>query len=140
MILRSPRQLASHSLRANRSAFTLLEVLVVVAIIVMLAGIGGYYLMAQYEAAKLSTAKINANGLAQECEKYKLNNGEYPQNIQALTVQQPNGGPPLVPPDKILDPWNKPFQVDPTGRHNQGLKADVFTTAPDGRIIGNFSN
>jgi general secretion pathway protein G len=113
--------------RSTRAAFTLLEILVVVAIIVMLAGVGGYYLLQRYEEAKISTAKIEARGLAQQCETFKLNNGDYPSSIEQLAQQQPNGGAPMVPADKIMDPWGKPYQVT-----SDGLHAVVVTTAPNG--------
>lgn len=140
MLLRSHHTRAPlQALRASRTGFTLLEVLVVVAIIVMLAGVGGYYLMQRYEESKLSRAKIDALALSGQVETFKLNNGDYPQSIEQLTQQQPMGGSPLVPIEKTRDPWGKPYQIDPTGQHNGGLKADVFTTSPKGQIIGNFS-
>jgi general secretion pathway protein G len=137
MIVRSTHTDSQKALRQTRLAFTLLEVLVVVAIIVMLAGVGGYYLLARYEDSKLSKAKIDCEGLSSQVETFKLNTGNYPNNIQQLT--QPQGGhSAMVPPDKIMDPWGKPDQVDPNGTHNGGNKADVFTTSPKGAIIGNF--
>jgi len=126
--------------RTTRSAFTLLEVLVVVAIIVMLAGVGGYYLLQQYEDAKVSLAKVNCNNLSTQVEAYKLNNGNYPNSIEQLTQPQPNGSSAIVPPDKIRDPWGKVYRIDPSGPKNGGNKADVFTTTPKGIIVGNFSN
>ncbi len=139
MLLRSHRTLASHSaLRASRTGFTLLEVLVVVAIIVMLAGVGGYYLLQRYEDAKVSRAKIDAVALSSQAETFKLNNGEYPTSIEMLAQPQPNGMSPLVGPDKIFDPWGKPYIIDPNGPRNNGLKADVYTTTPRGQEIGNF--
>jgi general secretion pathway protein G len=139
MLLRhSPANAPVQAGRATRAAFTLLEVLVVVAIIVMLAGIGGYYLLQRYEDAKVSTAKAECNALSSQVEIYKLNNGEYPASIQALTQQQPNGHSPMIPAEKALDPWGKPYQIDPAGQHNAGGKADVFTTTPNGQIVGNF--
>jgi general secretion pathway protein G len=139
MIVRSTHPHSLKALRQTRLAFTLLEVLVVVAIIVMLAGVGGYYLLARYEDSKLSRAKIDCEGLSAMAETFKLNTGNYPTNIQQLTQGQ-GGHSALVPPDKVIDPWGKPYQVDPNGTHNGGMKADVFTTSPKGAIIGNFQS
>jgi general secretion pathway protein G len=139
MILHTPRALTSRpAVRRPRAGFTLLEVLVVVAIIVMLAGVGGYYVLQQYETTKYSRAKIDAEALSTMAETFKLNNGEYPATIEALAAPQPSGHPALCAPEKLLDPWNKPFQIDPTGQHNGGNKADIFTVAPNGQVIGNF--
>ena len=137
MIVRPTFTNAPKALRTSRTAFTLLEVLVVVAIIVMLAGVGGYYLLARYEDSKLSRAKIDCEGLSSQAETFKLNTGNYPTSIQQLTQAQDAHGA-MVPPDKIIDPWGKPYQIDPNGPHNGGNKADVFTTSPKGAIIGNF--
>ena len=41
-----------------RHGFTLMEILVVVAIILILAGLGGYYFMGQLKESRKSAAKI----------------------------------------------------------------------------------
>jgi len=61
-----PASTPAKALRSNRSAFTLLEVLVVVAIIVMLAGVGGYLVVQRYEESKVSRAKMDVHGLARQ--------------------------------------------------------------------------
>ena len=121
---------------ARRSAFTLLEVLVVVAIIVMLAGVGGYYFFQQYESAKNGKAKADVQGLNTLVVSYKLDHGDFPASLEALT-QQVNGMGPYCSPDKIRDPWGKVYQIDPNGPSHQGLKADIFTTTPKGVRISN---
>jgi hypothetical protein len=101
----------------------------------MLAGVGGYYLFQRYEEAKLSRAKIDATALAEQVEIYKLNNdGAAPASIDALANTQPNGGAPLVPAEKLRDPWGQLYQVD-----SSGIKARVFTTAPSGQVIDSSS-
>jgi hypothetical protein len=105
----------------------------------MLAGVGGYYLLQRYEDAKVIRAKIDCESLASQVELYKLSNGQYPGSIEMLAQPQ-GGGSALVPLDKTKDPWGKPYQIDPNGAHNGGMKADVFTITPKGQTVGNFSN
>jgi general secretion pathway protein G len=122
----------------RRAAFTLLEVLIVVAIIVMLAGAGTYMFLQRLEGAKTDMARTQANALASAAEQYYARNGEFPPSLEMLTQPQPDGSGAFFGPEKLLDPWNKPFQYDPSGPRNQGNKPDVWTTNPRGMIIGNF--
>jgi general secretion pathway protein G len=119
--------------RSSRRAFTLLEVLVVVAIIVMLAGVGSFYVYQRYEDAKLSGAKIGAKKLAASVEAYKLREGNPPASLQDLT--QPPTGTPFATPEELLDPWGKRYQLDP----NPDV-AIVFTTTPKGKRIDSASS
>jgi general secretion pathway protein G len=129
----------THARRARREAFTLLEVLIVVAIIVMLAGAGTYYFLQRLEDAKVGMAKTGAQAIASALEQYYANNEEFPASLEALTMQQPKGGAPFFGPDKLLDPWNRPYQYDPNGPNNQGLRPDVWTTHPrTQQMLGNW--
>jgi general secretion pathway protein G len=129
----------THARLARRSAFTLLEVLIVVAIIVMLAGAGTYYFLQRLEDAKAGRAKADAMSLAAACEQYYAGNNEFPPSLDALTQPQPNGNGAFFGPDKLLDPWRKPYQYDPQGPNNAGNKPDVWTTHPrTGIMIGNW--
>src|SRR5437588_1869890 len=80
----------------RRSAFTLMELLVVVAIIVALAGIGGYFFLGQLESSKMNIAKVQAKELEKACETFAVNNGDYPQSLEALFQPGPKTGFPTM--------------------------------------------
>jgi general secretion pathway protein G len=122
---------------ASRRAFTLLEVLVVVAIIVVLAGVGVVALMPQLDNAKERVAKAKIEQLTNAVQIYKLNNDDYPPSLEALAAQQPSGAAPLVGADQVVDPWGQPYGYNPAGPNNGGLKPDIWATRPD-RQIGNW--
>jgi general secretion pathway protein G len=129
---------------AMRAAFTLMELLVVMAIIVIIAGFGGYYVLGRLDDAKITQAIMRAKSIAQALETYKLVEGEYPPNLEAL-LQPPNGRAPLLKNrEEMFDPWGQQYQIDPAGQRgmaagNTTALADVFTRMPSGaREISNW--
>jgi len=117
-----------------RGGFTLLEMLVVVAIIVVLAGIGGFYLLPQLGKAKENIDFATTKEIAKACDTYKLKHDDYPQNLQQLT-ERIGTEPPILEPS-VLEPKSVPggqFGYDPSGSHNNGLKVDVWIDTPSGR-------
>jgi general secretion pathway protein G len=135
MIARTTQRLQ----RQARHAFTLMEMLVVVAIIVVLAGIGGFYLMPQLDKSKEQAAKAQAKVIEQAAQSYYQDNGQYPSSVQDLTQPSPHlNNRPYLSDDAILDPWGKPYTIDPTGPNNKGGKPDVYTKSPTGTTIGNW--
>ena len=143
MILRS---LPHTQRRAARPAFTLMELLVVMAIIVIIAGFGGYYIIGQLDSAKIGAAIQKAKVVAQAAETYYIDHGAYPDNLEVLLTVVEGKGPYLKSREAIMDPWNKQFQYDPAGPQSQAANqtqaraVDVFTSPPAGdRVIGNWS-
>jgi general secretion pathway protein G len=122
---------------ATRAAFTLLEVLIVVAILVVLAGVSSVYVFRYLEDAKVNRCKADVRTIAKAADAYNIQNGQLPDSLQQL-VQPPTGGKPYIEQEGLMDPWGKQYQYDPSGGRNQGLKPDVWTTTPDGQTIGNW--
>ena len=92
MLVSANRRLARHS----REAFTLLEVLVVVAIIVILAGVATVSLFRYLDDAKDRTAQAQMGTLEEACKAYMIKNeGAVPQSLEEL-VQPTDGSKPLV--------------------------------------------
>jgi len=90
-----------------------MEVLVVVAIIVVLAGIAtvsfNYLSNAKVDATKARIQKVE-----QAVMSYKLRLGQFPGALAELTQAQADGSRALLEPGDILDEWGQPIQFDPS--------------------------
>ena len=128
----------------RQSAFTLIEVLVVVAILAILAAIIVPRIMDRPDEARRISAKADVNAIVQVLKLYRLDNGFYPQTDQGLAalVQRPSTNP--VPSnwkqylDKLpKDPWGSDYQY-----LNPGVRGeiDVFSLGADRARGGEGNN
>jgi general secretion pathway protein G len=111
-----------------------MEVLVVVAIIVMMAGLA-LGMMRYLEMAKVNTAKARANTISTAVEAFNLQMGNYPTTLQELT-QPSSGMKAFLEPKDIIDPWGKPYQYDPAVQSATG-KVKI-STVYNGQEISNL--
>lgn len=106
--------------KRNHDGFTLIELMVVIVILGILAGLIIPRIMGRPEEAKQLKAKIQIESLETALKLYKLDNGAYPdteQGLQAL-IEKPETG---IPPKKWReggylekaklpkDPWGNDF-------------------------------
>jgi len=125
--------------RNRRTAFTLMEMLVVVAIIVALAGIGGLFLMQALSDTQGDLAAVQTKTLTNACNMYKIkHNGQYPESLQQLLQKDQRGGPYLDDPEALKDQWGQFYQYDRSGPRNNGVRPDIWTRSPEGKEIGNW--
>ncbi len=139
MMLRRPTN------RQRRTAFTLMEMLVVVAIIVALASVGVFALMPMLTSGQKDAASAQIKGLTGACEAYAAKNGEFPPDLDTLTRKDANGNGPYAKPDAIYDPWStaanqRKYQYAKEGPKNNGTTPDIWTVNPkdSNDIIGNW--
>lgn len=114
-----------------RSAFTLLEVLVVVAIIVVLAGAGGVIYMRYLDDAKKDRARIDLKTLSDAVNSYKMQQGDYPPSLEALTQRTVDGGTAYLEVAALLDPWGRPYVFERENRHPQTGKPHLYSEGPN---------
>lgn len=123
-----------------RAAFTLMEMLVVVAIIVALAGLGGYYFLGQLNESKKKTALIQVKTtLSQAVDTFHIQHSRFPQSLQELMVR--DGGAAIINnSDALIDPWGNPYQYNPNAQNPEtgDLQPEIWTTSPDGVRISNL--
>lgn len=128
--------------RSPRAAFTLVEMLIVLAIIALLGTVVVVNLDKIFEGAKMDTAKAFCNGgLDTALVKYKMDTGNYPNTGEGLNALLVATGAkaskwrgPYI--EKLPDdPWGNPYQYRFPGTKNTG-KYDLFSYGPDGTESG----
>ncbi len=124
--------------RANRDAgFTLLEILVVVAILGLLIGLVAPAVLRQLGGARVSIAHQSIERIGSVLDLYKLDVGSYPTTDEGLAalVSKPSGvdvwnGPYLKADTAPVDPWNHPYIYrDPSER--AGHEYDLCSQGPN---------
>ena len=124
----------------RRSAFTLMEMMVVVSMIVALAGLGIFYMAGQADKANETKAYADVKSLQSACTAYKFaHSGQWPPSLEALLEGDGQGnGPYLQDRAQLLDPWKNPYIYDIAGPNNRGMFPDISANSQQFGPIGNW--
>jgi len=117
-------------------AFTLIELLIILAIIVVLASIGNISYQGYTDTINNASAISHINALSIVIDDYKSSNGQYPSNLTEINNET------------LLDPWGHPYQylniAEAKGRgkvrkdHNLvplNTDYDLYSMGKDGRSV-----
>ena len=117
-------RLARRVLRAP-AGFTLLEMMLVLVIIGLLAGVAVWNLAGRGDDARIQTTKQSLRILKQAIVAYQLSAGQYPTNLNMLTT----GATPYI--DKIpKDGWKKDLVYSVPG--SNGRAFNLYCLGKDG--------
>src|SRR5712691_2206371 len=124
----------------HQAGFTLLELLVVLAIIGLLGALIGPRLFERLEGSKVVTAQTQVRMLKTALDTMRLDIGRYPSAEEGLDllVVAPTDSQlrlrwhgPYLEGEVPLDPWGNPYQYGPAGR---GLNAiTLYSYGPTGK-------
>ena len=127
--------------RRGQAGFTLVELLVVLAILGLLVGIAVPQLFKYFSRAKEDAAKIQIQTIASGLDLFLLDVGRYPTDQEGLRalVDPPPGldrwsGPYVSQASILTDPWGHAYVYHVPGRQRSAY--DLYTLGPDGNATG----
>jgi general secretion pathway protein G len=124
-----------YAFKARKAGFTLLELLVVVAIIGLLVGFVAPRYFGQIGKSEVTAAKAQIDALGKALDQYRLDTGHYPSTEQGLAAlqQRPQSEPkwngPYLRKSVPLDPWGRPYQYRAPGEKGD---FDLYSYGKDG--------
>ncbi len=132
---RAPRDYRVRGRPSLAAGFTLLELLVVLAILAMIATFAVPEVLKYLDRARSDSAKIQISNLSTALDLYRLDVGRYPSTGEGLSglVTRPTGtdrwnGPYVKKEESLIDPWGEPYGFRSPGQHGA---YDLFSLGAD---------
>ena len=125
------------------AGFTLIELIVVVVIIGLLAGLVLPQFIRQEEKAKVKAAKAQIELFGTALDTFRLDVGRYPSSDEGLQALRQKPGSverwdgPYLKKDLPEDPWGKPYVYKSPGDHGP---YDILSYGADGAPGGEGDN
>ena len=120
----------------RQKGFTLVELLLVLVILALIAGLVLPGIIGKAESAKSKAAALQVKQLVQRVDEFYLDTGKVPSSLDAL-VSSPGGvdgwNGPYVQKSSLKDPWSNPYKFRNPGEHDV---VDIWSLGSDGQAGG----
>ena len=111
---------------------TLIEIMVVVAILGMIASVVGVAVMKQFSSAKIQTAELDIKGFADGLALYKIKHSHFPTTAEGLAALYTEGS---LGGEAKKDPWGNDYvYLCPGTKHTDSY--DIISYGADGKPGG----
>ena len=115
---------AGRAITRGQQGMTLIEIMVVIAIIGIVAGAVGYGVTRYFGQAKIDAAGAQIDNIANHLEMYLYEHDEYPSDISVLAKKEKGRGKAILKKSQLKDPWKKKLKYS--------AKGDEFTLCSSG--------
>lgn len=133
------KRISTHS-KSHSKGFTLIEMMIVVAIIAMIMGLVGTNVIRKFDEARVNATKIQIRQLGNALDDFRRVCGYYPTTDQGLNalIQAPSGGRQCknYDPEGFLkgkkvpqDSWNNDYIYE-----SDGNKYSIKSMGPEGKL------
>lgn len=123
----------------NEQGFSLIELLIVMVILGLLAGLVGPKLFNKVDSSKQKTAKSQISLFESALDTYRLDNGKFPTSEQGLRAlrEKPQDANrwkgPYLPKEIPVDPWGNAYVYKAPGEHGD---FDIMSYGADNALGG----
>ena len=124
----------------RQRGFTLVELLLVLVILALIAGLVLPGIIGKAESAKAKAAASQISRIAMSVESFYLDTGNTPSSLDEL-VNEPSGvtgwNGPYIKNSLLKDPWGQPYQYQVPGEHGD---FDIMSFGADRQRGGEKNN
>ena len=114
---------------ALRQGFTLIEILVVVAIIGMLGAVAVPAYMNHVKESRIETTRLLISNVEFALQTYNMKHGKYPDSLEVLTQAPDEDSDPLLDGEPV-DPWGNELKYEKKGKK----RPSITSAGPDGEF------
>jgi general secretion pathway protein G len=125
----------------RQRGFTLVELLLVLVILALIAGLVLPGIIGKAESAKVKAAASQISRISMSVESFYLDTGVTPSSLDEL-VEEPSGvtgwNGPYIKNTLLKDPWGEPYKYSVPGDH--GAEFDIWSYGADRQQGGEGKN